>query len=233
MVEYTVEYSKDVNGNFIHQLSVSAGFVLVGKTITNTREGNVMNISTRSIVVAGVLIAISAVLALTGLGYFPVPNVTASATIMQVPPIIGGVLEGPLVGAVVGLVFGIDSLVKFSSIVLTSPAYANSPAWLGWLAAIVIILLPRLLIGPAAWLVYKSLRSNNEIAALGAAGVVGSLTNTVLVIGFAILLQVFTFEIVAVVIPQAIFESILAAVVTIAVVAAWKRIETGRGGSSV
>ena len=48
-----------------------------------------MTISTRSIVVAGALIAISAVLSLTGLGYFPVPNVTASATILHVPPIIG------------------------------------------------------------------------------------------------------------------------------------------------
>ncbi len=192
-----------------------------------------MKISTRSIVVAGVLIAISAVLALTGLGYFPVPNVTASATILQVPPIIGGVLEGPMVGAVVGLVFGIDSLVKFSSIVLTSPAYANGPAWLGWLAAIVIILVPRLLIGPAAWFSYRALRNSNEIVALGVAGVVGSLTNTVLVIGLAIILQVFTVEIIAGVIPQAVFESILAAVITIAVVAAWKRIETGRGGSSV
>lgn len=196
-------------------------------------EAKLMTISTRSIVVSGVLIAISAVLALTGLGYFPVPNVTASATIMQVPPIIGGVLEGPLVGAIVGFVFGIDSLVKFSSIVLTAPAYANGPAWLGWLAAIVIILVPRLLIGPAAWLTYKSLRSANEIVALGAAGVIGSLANTVLVIGLAILLQVFTVEIIVPVIPQAIFESALAAIVTIAVVAAWKRIETGRSGSSV
>jgi uncharacterized membrane protein len=192
-----------------------------------------MNISTRSIVVAGVLIAISAVLALTGIGYFPVPNVTASATILQAPPIIGAVVEGPLVGAVVGLVFGIDSFVKFSSIVLTSPTYVNGPAWLGWLAAFVIILLPRLLIGPAAWLVYKSLRRSNEIVALGAAGVVGSLTNTVLVVGLAILLQVFAVEIIVTVIPQAIFESILSAVIVVAVVAAWKRIETGRGGSSV
>jgi hypothetical protein len=53
------------------------------------------------------------------------------------------------------------------------------------------------------------------------------------VIGLAILLQVFTVEIIVPVIPQAIFESALAAVVTIAVVAAWKRIETGRSGSSV
>jgi ECF transporter, substrate-specific component len=99
-----------------------------------------MTISTRSIVVAGALIAISAVLSLTGLGYFPVPNVTASATILHVPPIIGAVLEGPAVGMLVGLVFGVDSLVKFASVVLSAPAYAAAPLWQGWLAAIVIIL---------------------------------------------------------------------------------------------
>jgi hypothetical protein len=55
----------------------------------------------------------------------------------------------------------------------------------------------------------------------------------VLVIGFAILLQVFSVEIIVGVIPQALFESVLSAVIVIAVVAGWKRIETGRGGSSV
>lgn len=34
-------------------------------------------------------------------------------------------------------------------------------------------------------------------------------------------------------VPQAIFETILAIIVTVAVVAAWKRLDTGRGGSSV
>jgi uncharacterized membrane protein len=192
-----------------------------------------MTISTRSIVVAGALIAISAVLSLTGLGYFPVPNVTASATILHVPPIIGAVLEGPAVGMLVGLVFGVDSLVKFASVVLSAPAYAAAPLWQGWLAAIVIILLPRLLIGPAAWLVYRALRRGSPIVALAAAGVAGSLAHSVLVLGFAIGLQVFSVDVLIGVIPQIVFEAVLSAVITVAVVAAWHRLGSGRGGSSV
>lgn len=184
-----------------------------------------MTISTRSIVVSGILIAISAVLALTGLGYFPVPNVTGEATIMQVPAIIGGVLEGPVVGMIVGIVFGINALLRFSGL----PIFAGQPAWMPF----VVLFLPRLLIGVGAWLAYKALRGTNEIVALGAAGVAGTLTNTVLVIGLAILFGLFPVAIIPTIIPQAIFESVLAAALTIAVVAAWKSIDRGKGGSSV
>jgi uncharacterized membrane protein len=184
-----------------------------------------VNISTRSIVVAGLLIAVSAVLAVTGLGYFPVPNVTAEATIMHVPAIIGGVLEGPVVGLLVGVVFGINALMRFSGL----PIFAAAPVW----APFVVLFLPRLFIGVAAWYSYKWLRGWNEIGALAVAGVVGTLTNTVLVIGIGILLGLLPVAIIPTVIPQAAFESVVAAILTIAVVAAWKGIERGRAGSSV
>ncbi len=184
-----------------------------------------MSISTRSIVVAGVLIAVAAVLALTGLGYFPVPNVTSEATVMHVPAIIGGVLEGPVVGLLVGLVFGVNALMRFAGL----PIFADQPAWMPF----VVLLLPRLFIGVLAWAAYEALKRSNEIVALGVAGVVGTLTNTVLVLGLAIGFGVLPFEIIWTVWPQAIFESVVAALLTIAVVAAWKSIERGRGGSSV
>jgi uncharacterized membrane protein len=184
-----------------------------------------MSISTRSIVVAGVLIAVSAVLALTGLGYFPVPNVTSEATVMHVPAIIGGVLEGPVVGLLVGAVFGLNALLRFSGL----PIFADQPAWMPF----VVLFLPRLFIGVAAWAAYVALRKTNEIVALGVAGVVGTLTNTVLVLGIAIAFGVLPFAIIWTVWPQVIFESAVAALLTIAVVAAWKSIERGRGGSSV
>lgn len=184
-----------------------------------------MSISTRKIVVAGVLIAVSAVLALTGLGYFPVPNVTSEATIMQVPAIIGGVLEGPVVGLLVGVVFGVNALMRFSGL----PIFAGQPAWMPF----VVLFLPRLFIGVGGWLGYKAFKNWNEIFALGAAGVIGTLTNTVLVIGLGILFGILPAAIIPTIIPQAVFECVVAAVLTIAVVAAWKSIERGRGGSSV
>lgn len=193
-----------------------------------------MQLTTRKIVVAGVLLAVALVLAFTGLGYFPVPNVTDSATIMHVPSIIGGVLEGPIVGLLVSVVFAIDAYIRFGFLFVGAPGYLP----------ILILLVPRLLVGVVAWLVYRALKNTNEIVALTVAAVAGTLTNTVLVLGQAVLFwnSIPFFQsvpgltpavFVTGAIPQAIFETILAAVVTVAVVAAWKRIETGRGKSSV
>jgi uncharacterized membrane protein len=183
-----------------------------------------MTLSTRTIVVAGILIAVTFLLALTGLGYFPVPNVSDAATIMHVPAIIGGVLEGPIVGLIVGLVFGIDAYRRF----VVLPFFVGQPAWV----PILVLVVPRLLIGVVAWLVYQALRRGNQVVALSVAAVAGTLTNTVLVLGFAILLGLLPVAILPTVIPQAIFECVVAAIITVAVVAAWKQIDT-RGGSSV
>ncbi len=189
-----------------------------------------MQLSTRSIVVAGVLLAVAIVLAVTGLGYFPVPNISDSATIMHVPPIIGGVLEGPLVGVLVSAVFAVDAYIRFGAL------FTGAPAYLPFL----ILFFPRLLIGVGAWFAYDRLKGGNEIVALTVAGIAGTLTNTVLVVGLALIFwdSIPAFQgvpreaFVVSVIPQAIFETILAAIVTVAVVAAWKRLQT-RGGSSV
>src|SRR5512143_3844072 len=113
-------------------------------------------LSTRRIVITGVLAAVAILLGITRLGFIPVPNVSGNATIMHVPAIIGGVLEGPLVGLLVGGIFGLFSV------------------------------LPRLFIGVTAALTYVALRKSNEYVALIAAGIVGTLTNTVLVLGMAI-----------------------------------------------
>lgn len=184
-----------------------------------------MSISTRSIVVAGVLIAVTLVLALTGLGYFPVPNATGRGTILHVPAIIGAVLEGSGVGALIGLVLGVTSYFLPE----VQPLFAGQPFWV----PLLVLVLPRVLMGPIAWATYRGLRGANEIMALGAAGVVGTLVNTALVIGFAIMVGLLPMGIIPAILPQAAFEMFVAALLTIAVVAAWKGIERGRAGSSV
>ncbi|MEX1019337.1 MAG: ECF transporter S component [Litorilinea sp.] len=175
-------------------------------------------LSVRRIVVAGMLSAIAILLGVTRLGFIAVPNVTGSATIMHVPAIIGGVLEGPVVGLLVGGIFGAYSFLQAADPVFKDP---------------LVSIVPRLFIGIAAWLAYSSLRRVNEMVALVMAGVIGTLTNTALVLGMAIFRNYFPPEIVLVVLPQAIAEMVIAAVITVAVVAAWKRIGSARGGSSV
>lgn len=184
-----------------------------------------MNLSTRSIVVAGILIAITLLLSVANIGYIPVPNVTGAATILQVPTIIGGVLEGPLVGGLIGLIFGITSYF--------APGVQALFADRSILVPIVVLLVPRILVGVVAWLVYASLRKNNEILALGASAVVGTLTNTVGVVGLGILFRVLPAAVIPTIIPQAIAEVVISAVLVIAVVAAYKGIARGRAGSTV
>ena len=175
-------------------------------------------LSVRRIVITGILAAIAILLGVTRLGFIPVPNLSGNATVMHVPAIIGGVMEGPLVGLLVGLIFGI-----FSFFQATVPPFKDP----------LVFVFPPLFIGVVAYYTYASLRGRNEYLALIVSGVLGTLTNTVLVLGMAILRGYLTLPAVIPIIPQAIAEMFFAAAITVAVVAAWKNIEGGRKGSSV
>jgi len=170
--------------------------------------------SVRKIVVSGVLAAIAILLGWTRLGFIPVPTLAGNATIMHVPAIIGGVLEGWLVGGIVGTIFGL-----FSFLQATTPLFKDP----------LVAIFPRIFIGITAYFTYAGLKKVNEYLALVLAAVVGTLTNTVLVLGMAVIRGYLPMEAIPPIIPQAIAEVIIAAIITVAVVAAWKRIETGRG----
>ena len=59
--------------------------------------------NSRKIVISGLLGAIAIILGATPLGFIPVPTPAGNATIMHIPAIIGAIVEGPLVGAFIGL----------------------------------------------------------------------------------------------------------------------------------
>ncbi len=174
-------------------------------------------LSTRKIVITGVLAAIAILLGYTRLGFIPVPNLSGNATIMHVPAIIGGVLEGSLVGSLIGGIFGL-----FSFLQATTPVFKNP----------IVAIVPRLLIGIFAYFAYVGLKRINEYAALAIAGIVGSLTNTIFVLGIAGIFGLIPWPAMIPVIPQAIAEAIIAAIITVAVVAAWKRVDSGAGGGA-
>ncbi len=186
-----------------------------------------MKLSVRQIVISGLMGAVSILLGVTRLGFigpFP-PLLLVSATILHIPAILGGVLEGPIVGLIVGLIFGIFSWLQ---------APTEQPPVNLWFSNPLVSVLPRLFIGVTSAYVYLALRKTNEILALGVSGVVGTLTNTVLVVGMIILLG---YAPAAVIVPavmlQAIAEVVVAVIIVVAVIAAWKGIEGGRKGSSV
>lgn len=179
----------------------------VGKTESAT------TINTRRIVVAGVLGAIAIVLGVTQWGFIPVPNVSGRATIMHIPAIIGAVLEGPIVGVLAGGIFGVFSMLQDTTGLFTNP---------------MVSVVPRLLIGLTSWLVYRSLQGFNVDLAAATAGVVGTLTNTILVVGALIAFGLIPAAAIPTIIPQAIAELVIAAVLTPLVVRGVNLVRSGR-----
>lgn len=100
----------------------------------------------RKLTVVGVLGAISIVLGMTPLGFIPIGP--TRATIMHIPVIIGAIVEGPVVGALVGLIFGLFSIYQ----AITAP----TPVSFVFLNPIVSVL-PRVLIGITSYYTYRAL----------------------------------------------------------------------------
>ena len=187
--------------------------------------------STRRLVITAVLIAVSIVLSiplnlgpLRALGFISFG--TISITILVVPTIIGAILEGWVVGMIVGGAFGLFSMF------LATQQPAGSPDAL--FADPMISVVPRLFIGPVAWLVYRGLKSASENVRLIGASVAGTLTNTILVIGaIALRLNVPFFATLASVGINVVLELIVGAVIVVAVVNAVRGTASGSGKSSV
>ncbi len=171
--------------------------------------------SVRKIVIAGVLGAIAILLGWTRLGFIPVPTAAGNATIMHVPAIIGGVMEGWIVGGIIGTIFGL-----FSFFQATVPLFKDP----------LVAILPRIFIGITTYFVYAGLKKINEYLALIVAATVGTLTNTVLVLGMAVIRGYMAAGVAwTVAVTHGLPEVVVAVIITIAVIAAWKRVETGYG----
>jgi uncharacterized membrane protein len=174
---------------------------------------------TRKIVLTGILGAISIVLGITHWGFIPWLS-GASLTVMHVPVIIGAILEGPWVGVAIGLIFGVFSLIQ-AAVAPTGPADV-------WFTNPIVSVLPRLLIGPAAWFVWKLLKKW-EIPALIASGIAGSLTNTILVLSALGLFGFLPWQVIATIaFANGLPEAAAAAILVLVVVAAWKRISLNK-----
>jgi uncharacterized membrane protein len=229
-------------------------------------EPAVLNV--RRIVISGVLGAITILLGWTGLGFIPVPNLAGNATIMHIPTIVGGVMEGWPVGAILGLLFGVFSFLRATDPIFKDPLIAILPrlfigvtAFLAYAAvrrssryvALAGVAFTGVLIGlfvhvivqpysaavaePAAvgigtlavlGLAHVTLRYPTEYLALVISAIVGTLTNTFLVLGLAGLRGYVPWALMPpILLTNAVPEVIIAIILVVAVVTAWKRIETG------
>ena len=158
-----------------------------------------MKLKTRDIVISGMLGGIAIFLGQTGLGFIPLPT-GVQATIMHLPVIIGAVLEGPMVGTMVGFIFGL-----FSCLMPRGVVFFADPT---------VSILPRLFIGVASYYTFRFFSRFNTHLALIMAGIVGSLTNTILVLGMIDVRNYLPHEmVVAVAYTNGIAEAIVAAII--------------------
>lgn len=113
-----------------------------------------MKLETKNLTTVGILGAIVIMLGLTPLGFIPLGVLTITS--LHIPVIIAGILEGPVVGGLVGLIFGFFSL--FNAMTRPTPisfVFYNP----------LISIMPRVLIGIVTGLIYRALKDkdNNKL----------------------------------------------------------------------
>lgn len=147
--------------------------------------------NTRWLVSVALMSAVVIVLANTPLGMIQLPII--KATTVHIPVILGAVLLGPLAGAILGGVFGVCSLIS-NTMAPTLLSFAFSPflsttGIVGAIKAIWISVGCRILIGLAAgwlWIFFKKMKLTQgfgRLTALVITGFLGSMVNTVTVMG--------------------------------------------------
>jgi len=133
---------------------------------------------TRKIAITGMLLAVMLVFNFTSIGFIQIGVV--AFTTMHIPVLVGLISEGLLTGVILGFVFGLLSFIKSYTTPTVLYFIFQNP---------LISIPPRILIPVAAWAVMllvgklarKGTHTKHISRVIGA--VVGSLTNTVLILG--------------------------------------------------
>lgn len=145
----------------------------------------------RDLVFAAFLLAIILLFSATPLGFIRI-GLTA-LTIIHIPVIVGSIILGPRYGAFLGFAFGLASLLN-ATFLPDATSFAFSPFYSvgdfqgnGW--SLVVCFVPRILVGITPYFTYTALSrllkfKGKETISLAVSGIVGSLTNTVFVLGF-------------------------------------------------
>ena len=173
---------------------------------------------TFNMVLTGLFMAIIIIMAtVPNIGYINL--ILIKVTMVHVPVIIGSIVLGPKLGAILGATFGVTSLLvnTFSPSLLSfafSPFYqVGNIGGNGW--SVVIALLPRTLVGIIPYFVYHFFvkilpeRKVRRAVSLICAGISGALTNTVLVMGLIYVCFKDEFALAKEISVDAVFQAIL------------------------
>lgn len=162
---------------------------------TSTSAGS-LKLQSLGMVQAALFAALIIILAFTPfLGYIPLGF--TRATIIHIPVIIGAVVLGPKKGAFLGAVFGLTSLIN-NTMNPTVTSFVFSPFYSlgeinGGIYSLIVCFVPRILVGVVPYFVFRGLykltkKGNSGLMlSLGAAGLAGALTNTLLVMNLIFL----------------------------------------------
>lgn len=148
---------------------------------------NMAKKDTRWLTSVALMAAVVILLANTPLGMIQLPII--KATTVHIPVIIGAILLGPMAGAILGAVFGVCSLIS-NTMAPTLLSFAFSPFMsmtgiVGAVKAVWISVGCRMMIGIIAgwfWILMKKCKVNHLVA-LPVTGFLGSMVNTVFVMG--------------------------------------------------
>jgi uncharacterized membrane protein len=128
--------------------------------------------TSRLLVTTAVLAAIQVAMIVSGLTTVPLPN-ALNVTVLAIPATLAGVLAGWISGGAVGAAFGLTSFALATTALFQNP---------------IVAIVPRILIGPIAALVFRLSRRTNEVLAFVFAGAAGAVAKTGLVLILAALL---------------------------------------------
>ena len=132
-------------------------------------------VNVRRMTIISLLSAISIMLSMIPLGYIQIGPV--AITTMCIPVIIGGIIEGPMVGMIVGFIFGLTSMFRG----MAGMAGVTGFVFINPLVSV----LPRIFIGLVSYYSFKlsmKIIKNTYVSGLIAGGM-ASITNTVGVLG--------------------------------------------------
>lgn len=136
----------------------------------NPQRQQIHNMTRRSLLI--ILIVLQDLVPFLG----NIPLGPLSVTTLPITVVVIAIVSGPLDGAVVGGAWGALTWVRafvYPSSALAPLVFTNP----------IIAIVPRILVGVVAGVVFRSCRPMNERIATGLAGALGSLTNSILVLG--------------------------------------------------
>lgn len=126
----------------------------------------------RELTVVGLLAAITIILGISGYGIMALGPL--NVTTLHVPALIGALVEGPRVGAFVGLIFGVYSFWQnFTAPNILSPLFINP----------LVSVVPRIIFPILAVLVYKSLWKVPQGPRIIISAFMGTIFHTCMVMG--------------------------------------------------